>query len=55
MNVFAGNFYEFMRDRNVARAGQPLHLVGGIEIGHAVPIEHAFAMVKNGRDVYTLQ
>jgi hypothetical protein len=53
MNVRAGQFYEFMRQRNVARAGQPLHPVGGIEIGQQLAAERAFAMVKAGHDVYT--
>ena len=54
MVPLAGNFYEFERARNVARAGQPLHLVGGIEIGLQVSPERAFAMVRAGHDVYTL-
>lgn len=53
MNVLAGHFYDFKRDRNVARAGQPLFTVGGIEIGQELPSERAFAKVKAGNDVYT--
>ncbi len=53
MDVRIGHFYEFMRQRNMARAGQPQHLVGGIEIGLQVAAERAFAMVKAGEDVYT--
>jgi hypothetical protein len=54
MAVIAGNFYEFQRERNVARAGQPRQLVGGIEIGLQILPERAFAMVRSGHDVYTL-
>jgi hypothetical protein len=53
MNVLTGHFYDFKRDRNVARAGQPRYLVGGIELGLEVAVERAFAMVKAGHDVYT--
>ena len=54
MPVIAGNFYEFKRERNIARAGQPLQLVGGIEIGLQIAAERAFSMVRGGHDVYTL-
>ena len=53
VNVRDGYFYEFKRERNVARAGQPLHLVGGIEVGLQISIERAFEMVRAGHDVYT--
>lgn len=53
MNLLIGRFYEFARDRNVARAGQPLHLLGGIEIGKDIATERAFALVRSGHDVYT--
>jgi hypothetical protein len=53
MNILPGHFYDFKRDRNVARAGQPQYLVGGIEIGLEVTIERAFTRVKAGHDVYT--
>lgn len=42
-----------MRNRNVARAGQPLHPLSGIEVGKEIPGERAFAMVRAGHDVYT--
>jgi hypothetical protein len=54
VHVVAGNFYEFMRDRNIARAGQPRQLVGGIEVGPQVSPERAFSMIRAGHDVYTL-
>jgi hypothetical protein len=53
VNVRIGYFYEFMRGRNVARAGQPVDIRGGVEIGRSVTDEDAFRMVRNGKDVYT--
>jgi hypothetical protein len=55
MNLSKGQFYEFERRRNVARAGQPEHLVEGIEIGFPISDETAFHNVKLGRDVYTVR
>jgi len=55
MQVFPSFFYDFKCERNVARAGQPLHLVGGIEIGLQMSAEVAFAKVRAGHDVYTLR
>jgi hypothetical protein len=54
MAVIPGNFYEFQRERNVARAGQPRQLIGGIEIGLQISPEVAFSKVRSGHDIYTL-
>ncbi len=48
-----GNFYKFQRQRNVARAGQPTQLRGGIDIGLEIDEPTARHLVNNGSDVYT--
>jgi hypothetical protein len=59
ISVFAGHFYEFHRERNVARPGAEPFLVPGIEIGPEISREDALRRVggakeKGGQDVYTL-
>jgi len=55
MHVLKGQFYEFERSRNVARAGQPIFSVEGFEIGLVIAEEMALRRVRAGRDVYTLR
>jgi hypothetical protein len=52
--IVAGRFYEFSRERNVARAGQPIQLRDGMEIGLEISPEQAMRIVRGGGDVYTL-
>jgi len=58
MQIVAGKFYEFHRDRIVSRPGAETFLPG-VEIGPEIPREDALRRVRAGsrtagRDVYTL-
>jgi|SRR5436190_24228448 len=53
MNVFAGRFYEFHRQRVISRPGQPISTKDGIEVGPPISREEALRQIKAGGDVYT--
>jgi hypothetical protein len=50
MNVFAGCFYEFHRERVISRPGQPLSTTDGVEIGPYISREEALSQLRAGRD-----
>ena len=54
--LVAGKLYEFIRERNIARPGQPNDNPRlGVEIGLEISPENARRIVRGGGDVYTMR
>lgn len=53
--IFQGRYYEFHKERNIARPGAETFMRAGIEIGPEISREDAARQVQSGRDVYTLR
>src|SRR5688572_9989623 len=54
--LVTGKFYAFIRERNIARPGQPNDNPRlGVEIGLEISPENARRIVRGGGDVYTMR
>ena len=52
--ILQGRYYEFHKERNIARPGAEPVMRVGIEIGPEISREDAVRRVGSGRDAYTL-